>query len=69
MLLHRDLKPNNILINNDGTIKIADFGLARSFNLPLTKYTKEVITMWYRAPELLFGSDEYFTGVDIWSIG
>lgn len=69
MVIHRDLKPNNILITEDDTIKIADFGLARTFNLPVTCYTKEVITLWYRAPELLLGEDEYSTCVDIWSIG
>ena len=69
MVLHRDLKPNNILITDDDTIKIADFGLARTFNLPVTLYTREVISLWYRAPELLLGEAEYCTGVDIWSIG
>ena len=70
-IMHRDLKPQNILISNNGDIKVADFGLARSFNYSITKqkYTKEIVTLWYRAPELLLGEKEYGTAVDMWSIG
>ncbi|KAL3277345.1 hypothetical protein HHI36_012696 [Cryptolaemus montrouzieri] len=68
-ILHRDLKPQNLLIDREGHIKLADFGLSRSFSLPTRTYTHEVVTMWYRAPELLLGSKIYCTGVDIWSLG
>jgi len=68
-ILHRDLKLQNLLVNKDGTIKLADFGLARNMALPLRVYTKEVVTLWYRAPELLLGSDLYGPAVDIWSLG
>ena len=51
------------------SIKIADFGLARAFNVPLATYTHEVVTLWYRAPEILMGSKHYGTAVDVWSIG
>ena len=54
-VLHRDLKPQNLLIDNKGCIKLADFGLARAFGLPMRAYTHEVITLWYRAPEILLG--------------
>lgn len=68
-ILHRDLKPQNLLISDDGTLKIADFGLARAFAVPIRPYTHEVVTLWYRAPELLLGAIEYSTPIDIWSIG
>ena len=68
-VLHRDLKPQNLLIDNKGCIKLADFGLARAFGLPMRAYTHEVITLWYRAPEILLGSKSYEMAVDVWSLG
>ena len=68
-IMHRDLKPENILISEDQTIKIADFGLARAFQIPLRPYTNEVQTLWYRAPELLLRAPEYSVGIDMWSAG
>nr|AAR91747.1 cyclin-dependent serine/threonine protein kinase [Eimeria tenella] len=68
-VLHRDLKPQNLLISRDGTLKLADFGLARAFGIPVRAYTHEVVTLWYRAPDVLMGSNTYSTPVDIWSIG
>ncbi|XP_022904836.1 cyclin-dependent kinase 2-like [Onthophagus taurus] len=68
-ILHRDLKPQNLLLDNEGHIKLADFGLSRSFTLPTRIFTHEVVTLWYRAPELLFGAKMYSTSVDIWSLG
>lgn len=68
-VLHRDLKPQNLLINKLGELKIADFGLARAFGVPVRTYTHEVITLWYRAPEILLGSRLYSTPVDIWGVG
>lgn len=68
-VLHRDLKPQNLLIDNKGIIKLADFGLARAFGIPVRVYTHEVVTLWYRAPEILLGSQRYSTPVDVWSIG
>jgi cyclin-dependent kinase 1 len=68
-VLHRDLKPQNLLIDSKGVIKLADFGLARAFGIPVRVYTHEVVTLWYRAPEVLLGSPRYSTPVDIWSIG
>lgn len=67
-IIHRDLKPQNLLLDNKGTIKIADFGLGRAFGIPVRQYTHEVVTLWYRAPEVLLGSQKYSTPVDIWSI-
>ncbi|XP_055544073.1 cyclin-dependent kinase 1 [Wyeomyia smithii] len=68
-VLHRDLKPQNLLINKEGLIKVADFGLGRSFNIPVRNYTHEIVTLWYRAPEVLLGSQRYACPVDVWSIG
>ncbi|CAJ1348526.1 unnamed protein product [Effrenium voratum] len=68
-VLHRDLKPQNLLINREGSLKLADFGLARAFGIPVRSYTHEVVTLWYRAPDVLMGSRKYSTPVDIWSVG
>lgn len=68
-VLHRDIKPNNLLIAADGEVKLADFGLARSFADPYALMTSNVITRWYRPPELLYGAKHYSGVVDIWSVG
>tara|TARA_B100001121_G_C18583260_1_gene570809 strand:+ start:63 stop:974 length:912 start_codon:yes stop_codon:yes gene_type:complete len=69
-VLHRDLKPQNLLVDkNTSTLKIADLGLGRAFSIPLKSYTHEIVTLWYRAPEVLLGSTHYSTPVDMWSVG
>ncbi|KAJ9554501.1 hypothetical protein OSB04_018546 [Centaurea solstitialis] len=68
-VLHRDLKTSNLLLNNRGELKICDFGLARQYGSPLKPYTHLVVTLWYRAPELLLGAKEYSTAIDMWSLG
>ncbi|CAL9118146.1 unnamed protein product [Musa textilis] len=69
-VLHRDIKGSNLLLDNEGTLKIADFGLASTFDperrVPMTS---RVVTLWYRAPELLLGATYYGVGVDLWSAG
>lgn len=68
-ILHRDLKPNNLLVNAQGVLKIGDFGLAKFFGSPSRINTNQVVTRWYRSPELLFGARQYGAGVDIWAVG
>jgi len=68
-IMHRDLKPQNLLIDKKGVMKLADFGLARAYGLPIKTYTHEVVTLWYRAPEILLGQKQYSTSVDLWSAG
>jgi cell division cycle 2-like protein len=68
-ILHRDLKTSNLLLSNRGVLKIADFGMARYYGDPAPKMTQLVVTLWYRAPELLLGAERYGTGVDMWSVG
>ncbi|EKF29495.1 cell division protein kinase 2, putative [Trypanosoma cruzi marinkellei] len=68
-VLHRDLKPPNLLISREKSLKLADFGLGRAFGIPVKKFTHEVVTLWYRSPDVLLGSTQYGTPVDIWSVG
>lgn len=70
-VIHRDLKTSNLLLNNRGEIKVADFGLARRLGEPVDcgKLTQMVVTLWYRAPELLLGETSYSWAIDIWSAG
>jgi non-specific serine/threonine protein kinase len=85
-VLHRDLKPQNLLINRRGELKVGDFGLARAFGVPVNTFSNEVstfctrslkqllidwqvVTLWYRAPDVLLGSRTYSTSIDIWSVG
>ncbi|KAK2648110.1 hypothetical protein Ddye_015599 [Dipteronia dyeriana] len=68
-VLHRDLKTSNLLVNNQGKLKVCDFGMSRQYGSPLKPYTSLVVTLWYRAPELLLGMKKYSTAVDMWSVG
>ncbi|KAG1664359.1 Cyclin-dependent-like kinase 5 [Nymphon striatum] len=68
-VFHRDLKPQNLLINKNGELKLADFGLARAFGIPVRCYSAEVVTLWYRPPDVLFGAKLYTTSIDMWSAG
>lgn len=68
-ILHRDLKPDNLLFLKDGTMKLGDFGLARMYGTPKTRMSPQAITLWYKPPELLLGAFEYSDAADIWSVG
>jgi cyclin-dependent kinase 5 len=68
-ILHRDLKPQNILISKKGELKLADFGLARAFGIPVRIFSAEVVTLWYRSPDVLMGAQVYNTSIDMWSAG
>ncbi|XP_072235292.1 cyclin-dependent kinase 15 [Leuresthes tenuis] len=68
-ILHRDLKPHNLLISYLGELKLADFGLARSKSIPCHTFSSEVVTLWYRPPDVLLGSTDYSTALDMWGAG
>uniref|UniRef100_A0A8C9WGV6 Cyclin-dependent kinase 14 n=1 Tax=Scleropages formosus TaxID=113540 RepID=A0A8C9WGV6_SCLFO len=68
-ILHRDLKPQNLLIGDTGELKLADFGLARAKSVPSHTYSNEVVTLWYRPPDVLLGSTDYSTCLDMWGVG
>jgi serine/threonine protein kinase len=68
-IIHRDLKPENLLIDKDDNLTLADFGLGRAFSVPLQTYTHEVVSLYYRPPEILLSSKCYSTRVDVWFVG
>lgn len=69
-ILHRDIKGSNLLIDGNGMLKIADFGLANYYTPNNKRHlTNRVVTLWYRAPELLLGATDYGVGIDLWSAG
>ena len=68
-ILHRDIKSENLLISKDNKLKITDFGLARGYGLPIKNFRNDVVSLWYRAPDILLGNEEYERSVDMWSIG
>jgi len=68
-ILHRDLKPQNLLVSEDGELKLADFGLARAKSVPCRTFSHDVVTLWYRPPDVLLGSTHYSTSLDLWGVG
>ena len=69
VVVMQDLKPSNLLISDGGVLKISDFGLAKFYGSPNRAYTHQVVTRWYRCPELLFGARNYGPAVDTWAVG
>lgn len=67
-IVHRDLKLQNLFITDEGILKIGDFGLARKYSIPLKSMSPEVVTLWYRAPELLLRAPDQTTAIDMWSV-
>jgi cyclin-dependent kinase len=68
-VVHRDLKPQNLLLTTNKELKLADYGLSRVEGIPVKKYTHEAVTLWYRSPDVILGSANYGLAVDIWSVG
>lgn len=68
-ILHRDLKTSNLLLTKNGILKVCDLGMARKFGMPRRSFTNLVVTLWYRAPEILLGEEKYGPEVDWWSLG
>lgn len=69
MILHRDIKPENILLDREGNIKFADFGLAKKASFMQRRKSNTIVSLWYRPPEIILGSEDYLLGVDMWSMG
>ena len=68
-ILHRDIKNENLLISKDNKLKITDFGLERGYGIPIKNFRNDVVSLWYRTPDILLGNEEYERSVDMWSIG